>query len=363
MIAAGAALGESGGGNEALAAGLGIGVTALCASLAFVRERQAAEERRHLSATLESLEQGVSSLESPDSDPAPANQATVGAVNGLTGQALRLELALSPLLVSESARNGGLGARVSSFTERQERLESRLDAATTELENGSQEILLALQFQEECAHEQAGAVEETRRTMESLLDAAKHIALTAESVHTSVQRTKEHNQAIAQQAAQLDRHTQGIASALKGIRKIADRSDVIALNAALEGTKAGEAGKGFIILADEMRRLAENVVVTVREIEDHVALIKASSESTVKATAEGVELSEEAARSTETIRLTSQQQQSGTRMVSESMVEVSKLLSHSLAGAKECTSALAELSRRAEELRESPEESRGEKRK
>lgn len=222
-----------------------------------------------------------------------------------------------------------------------------LSGMAGELEGGTHEILQALRFQEQSAHEQAGAVEETRRTMESLLEASEHITSVAEQVNSHAERTRESNQTIAHQASQLNELTGRITDALRAIRNIADRSDILALNAALEGTKAGEAGKGFILVAEEMRRLAENVQAAVQEIQLLIASIREASQQSVLATEEGVRRSEDTARSAEVIRLTSQQQQGGTTQVNESMNAISNLLSQTAVGAQECTEATAELNRRA----------------
>ena len=67
------------------------------------------------------------------------------------------------------------------------------------------------------------------------------------------------------------------------IDEIADRSDLLALNAALEGAKAGEAGRGFSIVAAEMRRLAENVMESTKEIKNLITEIRESTHAAKEA--------------------------------------------------------------------------------
>ena len=67
----------------------------------------------------------------------------------------------------------------------------------------------------------------------------------------------------------------------------ADKSDLLALNASLEGTKAGEAGRGFALVAAEMRRLAESVMAAAREIKQLASDIRTAAADTVCAGEDG----------------------------------------------------------------------------
>ncbi|MBL4849045.1 MAG: hypothetical protein JKY65_26270 [Planctomycetes bacterium] len=247
---------------------------------------------------------------------------------------------------------GDLHKAFAQMVTQQRELVHELSETATELETSSHEILATLRDQEAGANEQASAVEEARRTMISLLDASAQIADAAKLVHTNALRTKESSAETADRTGQLNQLTVRIGDVLIGITKIADRSDILALNAALEGTKAGEAGKGFILVAEEMRRLAENVLGSVRDISELVEAIRVASQASVLATEQGVKLSLETANSANQIRLTSQQQQSGTEQATQSMNEISEILTQALSGARQTTGAVEDLSQRASRLRE-----------
>jgi methyl-accepting chemotaxis protein len=131
--------------------------------------------------------------------------------------------------------------------------------------------------------------------------------------------------------------------------QVADRTDLLALNAALEGTKAGEAGKGFILVAAEMRRLAENVMESVANIRKLMQDVKTSSGSAVEASQGGTQLSEETTRSARDIALVTQQQRQATEQVTRSMDEMASVLGNTVSGVKHVTAsatALAELAAR-----------------
>ncbi|MFP2902888.1 methyl-accepting chemotaxis protein, partial [Corallococcus sp. 4LFB] len=66
-------------------------------------------------------------------------------------------------------------------------------------------------------------------------------------------RMRQDNQAIGSAVARLNKRVQQIGKIVEFINGVADKSDLLALNAELEGTKAGEVGRGFSLVAAEMR--------------------------------------------------------------------------------------------------------------
>jgi len=71
-------------------------------------------------------------------------------------------------------------------------------------------------------------------------------------VRRHAEDNREHHRQVDENLALLVSHTQRIGEALDVIKDIANKTDLLALNAALEGTKAGEAGRGFSIVATQM---------------------------------------------------------------------------------------------------------------
>lgn len=96
------------------------------------------------------------------------------------------------------------------------------------------------------------------------------------------------NQAIADSVVRLNKRVQQVGRIIEFIDGIADRSDLLALNAELEGNKAGDVGRGFSLVAAEMRRLAESVMQSTREIARLIDDIRDATHAAVMATEAGV---------------------------------------------------------------------------
>ncbi|MDE1765499.1 MAG: HAMP domain-containing protein [Thaumarchaeota archaeon] len=90
--------------------------------------------------------------------------------------------------------------------------------------------------------------------------------------------TKESSKKIKELA---DRSSE-ITAVLEVIRKIADQTNLLALNAAIEAARAGEAGRGFAVVADEVKRLAEGSAKSSEEIDGLIKQIQDDAKSTVQ---------------------------------------------------------------------------------
>jgi methyl-accepting chemotaxis protein len=100
------------------------------------------------------------------------------------------------------------------------------------------------------------------------------------------------NEAITESALELDVCVGQIGRIVDFINGIADKSDLLALNAELEGVKAGEVGQGFSLVAAEMRRMAENVTRSTQEIGALIDRIRDATSGVVHATEAGMRTTE-----------------------------------------------------------------------
>jgi methyl-accepting chemotaxis protein len=196
---------------------------------------------------------------------------------------------------------------------------------------------------------------------------------TADTFFGSMAQMKKDNHAIADAVVKLNKRVQQIGKIVEFINEIADKSDLLALNAELEGTKAGEVGRGFSLVAAEMRRLAESVMTSTREIgalindiRDATNAAVMATEAGVKATDAGANISQEVsgslktivevARQTadavQTISLATQQQTTGTGQLAEAMANVLLVTQQGVVATEQMTGANTDLAMLAKELQQ-----------
>lgn len=217
-----------------------------------------------------------------------------------------------------------------------------LSTASAQMLRSSEEIATRSQQQSESASAMAAAVQEMTVSIDHVANNAREahdISVEAsdlagqgtqviQTAATEMRGISDSVHASSAVIAELGHQSDQITSIVNTIREIADQTNLLALNAAIEAARAGEQGRGFAVVADEVRKLAERTSLSTAEIGGMVGKIQSgtrkaveSMEAGVVQAGSGVALAERAANSITEIRDGAQRVMGVVNSISESIRE------------------------------------------
>jgi methyl-accepting chemotaxis protein len=208
---------------------------------------------------------------------------------------------------------------------------------------------------EQASHAATGADDEARAGDRVVGEAISQIERLAEEVHRSTEAMN-----------LLQQESQKIGSVMDVIKSVAEQTNLLALNAAIEAARAGEAGRGFAVVADEVRGLAQRTQKSTEEIEELVASLQHGTQQVANAmqgsrtlTDSSVELARKAGTSLENITSTvssiqsmnqqiaaaAEQQSAVAEEISRSILNVRDVSEQTAAASDETAASSVELAR------------------
>ncbi|WP_434704730.1 methyl-accepting chemotaxis protein [Pseudomonas sp. Z1-12] len=297
-----------------------------------------------------------------------------------------------PITVDGSDEAGRLLRAMSTMQEKLRDTLQRISGSATQLASAAEELNsvtdesargLTQQNNEieqaaTAVNEMTSAVEEVARNAVSTSEASRNATTSAgdgrdlvQETVGAIERMSADVQSTASLIGNLANESRDIGKVLDVIRGLADQTNLLALNAAIEAARAGEAGRGFAVVADEVRALAHRTQQSTSEIERMIGSIQSGTEQAVDSMRNSTERAEStlniargAGMSLDTINSAiveinernlviasaAEEQAQVAREVDRNLVNIRDLSVQSATGANQTSAASAELSRLAVDL-------------
>jgi methyl-accepting chemotaxis protein len=263
------------------------------------------------------------------------------------------------LLAAFARMQDGLRAMVGGS----QRSAQELSSAAQQLKAAAQQTACASEAQSEAASGMAAAVEEMSVSIDQVRDHARDArGVAAEAgaesrngghvVHSSAEEMQLVATAVNEAAGtirELENYSNEISAIINVIREVADQTNLLALNAAIEAARAGEQGRGFAVVADEVRKLAERTSESTHTIAGVIDKVQAGArraaqemENGVARVNGGVELAHQAGDSITGI-------QAGAERVAAAVDDIGTALDEQATAAQEIARGVERIAGMAEE--------------
>lgn len=227
-------------------------------------------------------------------------KAKIGEANGQAAQAEKMgqeaKLAMEEAKVAQAAAENAKREGMLTAAHQLEDIVTVLSSAATQLSAQVEESERSASMASERLTDTATAMEEMNATV---LEVARSAGSTAQvsndarakaeqgadivgNVVKCIQEVEKHSMQLKEDMQQLGLQAESIGTIMNVISDIADQTNLLALNAAIEAARAGEAGRGFAVVADEVRKLAEKTMQATVEVGNAIKGVQLSADKNMK---------------------------------------------------------------------------------